>query len=65
MPITAKTDKKNHGMSLELPYQCSKDPNLKFYTSLVCDAKREGDPTKKVDKLASRRCDRCVGPVLI
>ena len=63
MPKTVKRDNKNHGMSLELPYQCPKEPSLKFYTTLACDAKREGDP-KKVSNLSSRRCESCMGPVL-
>jgi hypothetical protein len=64
MPKIKKKVKKNLGMILELPYQCPEEPSLKFYTTLACDAKREVDP-KKVSKLSSRRCERCMGPVFV
>ncbi len=59
-----KYQKDDVGMSLELPYQCPADPSLKFYTTLACDAKREGDQ-KKVNKLLSKRCEDCKGPLLV
>ena len=62
--LNDESRKNNVGISLELPYQCPEDPTLKFYTTLACDAKREGDQ-KKVNKLLSKRCESCKGPILI
>ncbi len=62
--LNVKSRKDNVGINLELPYQCPADASLKFYTTLACDAKREGDQ-KKVNKLLSKRCENCKGPVLI
>ena len=57
------TGKRNNGISQELPYQCPIDPNLKFYTTLACDTKREGDQQKA--NAYSKQCNECLGPVLI
>lgn len=62
--LTEKYRKNDAGISLELPYQCPADPSLKFYTTIACDAKREGDQ-KKVNRLLSKRCENCKGPILI
>jgi hypothetical protein len=62
--LKEKSRKNNVSISLELPYQCPADPSLKFYTTLACDTKREGDQ-KKQNKLLSKRCENCNGPVLI
>ncbi len=62
--LNEKSRKNDVGINLELPYQCPADPTLKFYTTLACDAKREGDQ-KKVNKLLSKRCEDCLGPILV
>lgn len=64
--MTAIKKKKNEnlGRSMELPYQCPKEPSLKFYTTLSCDIKRSGEQ-KKANNFLSRRCEMCTGPLLI
>jgi hypothetical protein len=64
MPKIKKKENENLGMSMELPYQCTKEPSLKFYTTLACDIKRDGGQ-KKANNSFSRRCENCTGPVLI